>query len=147
MLKIYEHRPDHLTLSVEIAACYIEINNKMLFLQRAHHSKYEPETWGAPAGKLEPNESPLEAAIRELYEETSIAIEPPMIQPIGTLYFEKPGGNYAYHMFKVTLSEEPSVQISPKEHHDYVWATHDELKNMNLMLGAYEALLHYYKQK
>lgn len=147
MLKIYNHRPDHLIIKVEVAACYIEIDNKVLFLQRAHHSKYEPEAWGVPAGKLEPNELPLDAAIRELYEETSIAIGSDMIQPIGTLYIEKPGGSYAYHMFKVTLPEQPTVRISPKEHINYIWATHDELKNMDLMLGAYEALLYYYKQK
>ncbi len=146
MLKIYNHRPDHLTIKVEVAACYIEIDNKILFLQRAHHSKNEPGTWGVPAGKLEPNESPLNAAIRELYEETTIVIKKNMMQPIGTLYIEKPGGAYAYHMFKVTLKEKPSVQISAQEHDDYIWATHDELKNINLIAGAHEALLYYYQK-
>jgi 8-oxo-dGTP pyrophosphatase MutT (NUDIX family) len=107
MLKIYTHKPDHLTISVEVASCYIEIDNKTLFLQRTHNSKYEPKAWGVPAGKIEPNESPLDAAIRELHEETAIVIEKSMIQPIGTLYIEKPGGAYAYHMFKVTLQEQP----------------------------------------
>ncbi|MFA6065867.1 MAG: NUDIX hydrolase [Candidatus Babeliaceae bacterium] len=146
MIKIYECKPENFITQVEIGACYIEINGTLLLLQRTRGKK-EAETWGVPAGKLELNETPLQGALRELYEETGISIESQNdVEDCGTLYISKPEVDYAYHMFKITLHEMPIVQISLAEHQDYAWATHEEIKNMNLMGGAYDALLYYYRK-
>lgn len=146
MIKLYEHKPEDFNCAVEIAACYIEIDGKILLLQRADGKK-EPATWGVPAGKLEKSETPVQAALRELFEETGIShILSEDITFFGTLYIAKPEVDYAYHMFKIMLHEMPVVSISLQEHQDYAWATHDEMKRMDLMGGAYDALLYYYKQ-
>lgn len=146
MVKVYEQMPIGFNAQVEVAACYIEIDGKLLLLQRAS-GKREAETWGVPAGKLETNEMPQQAALRELHEETGILIESDaMVTSYSTLYMSKPDVHYAYHMFKITLKDVPPVTISLAEHKDYAWVAYEQIKNMPLIAGAYEALL-YYRQR
>ena len=51
-LEVHQVPPEGFTPQVQVAACYIEINNKLLLLQRAQ-GKLEAGKWGVPAGKLE----------------------------------------------------------------------------------------------
>ena len=55
------------------AAVIIEQNNKLLLLQRAH----EPwaGSWMIPAGYVEADEDPKDAAKREVFEETGLDVE------------------------------------------------------------------------
>ena len=43
-----------------------------LLIQRQSNAKYWPLYWGFPGGKVEENETPLEAAIRETMEEIGV---------------------------------------------------------------------------
>jgi ADP-ribose pyrophosphatase YjhB (NUDIX family) len=72
------------------AAVLIEQENKLLLLQRAH----EPwvGSWMIPAGYVEADEDPKDAAKREVYEETSLDVE--LGDLIKTYYFDDdPRGN------------------------------------------------------
>lgn len=139
-MEIYKTPPQGFTAQVEIAACYLEIDNKLLLLQRAH-GKFEPGKWGVPAGKLERHETAQEAAKRELFEETGISSS--QIQYINSLYMRTPAMDYIYHTFKVPLDQMPEVQLSD-EHLDYRWASATDRETMALMSGAEEALQSYY---
>lgn len=139
-MKIYETPPQGFTAQVEIAACYLEIDHKLLLLQRAH-GKFEPGKWGVPAGKLERHETAEEAAKRELFEETGISSS--QIQYINSLYMRKPEMDYIYHLFKVPLDQMPEVHLS-EEHLDYRWVSATDRETMPLMAGAEEALQNYY---
>jgi 8-oxo-dGTP diphosphatase len=46
--------------------------NDVLLLQRAMHKKLWPGLYNAPGGHVEPGETPIEAAARELTEETGL---------------------------------------------------------------------------
>ena len=141
-IEIHENKPEGFTPHVQVAACYIEIDHKILLLQRAF-GKLEPEKWGVPAGKLEKNETPKEAAQRELFEETGISLQDPMqIQDLGSLYIRKPEIDYVYHLFKVHLDQMPDIYLSD-EHLSYKWASSKDLEEMPLMAGAKEALERY----
>lgn len=141
-LEVHEIAPSDFTPRVQVAACYLEINNKLLLLQRAQ-GKLEPGKWGVPAGKLENNESPENAAKRELMEETGISLEnPSRIQRLNSLYIRKPEVDYVYHVFKVQLDRIPEIHLSD-EHQDYIWATSKDIETIALMDGAKEALQHY----
>jgi len=53
------------------AVAILAINEKEeILLERQYRSALKESTWEIPAGKLEPNESPLKCAQRELLEET-----------------------------------------------------------------------------
>lgn len=141
-LEVHEIAPSDFTPQVQVAACYLEINNKLLLLQRAQ-GKLEPGKWGVPAGKLENNETPENAAKRELLEETGIFLEnPSRIQRLNSLYIRKPEVDYVYHVFKVQLDRIPEIHLSD-EHQSYTWATSKDIETIALMDGAKEALQHY----
>lgn len=141
-LEVHEIAPAGFTPQVQVAACYLEINNKLLLLQRAP-GKLEPGKWGVPAGKLENNETPENAAKRELLEETGISFEnPSRIQRLKSLYIRKPEVDYVYHVFKVQLDQTPKIHLSD-EHQSYTWATSKDIEKIALMDGAREALQHY----
>ena len=99
-------------------------------------------TWkmGSACRKTGRNETPQEAAVRELFEETGIVLESPsQIQRLHSLYMRKPEVEYVYHLFKVNLDQIPMVCIS-KEHQSYTWATLGDLESLPLMDGAEGAL-------
>ena len=141
-LEVHEREPEGFTPQVQVAACYLEIDNKLLLLQRAF-GKLEPEKWTVPAGKLEGNETPENAAKRELFEETGISLKSSsQIQHLNSLYIRKPEIDYVYHLFKVPLDQIPDVHLSD-EHQSYKWVTSKDLEEMPLMDGAKETLQHY----
>lgn len=141
-VEIHKTAPIEFAPKVEVAACYLEIQGKLLILQRA--GNLETGKWGVPAGKLEKNESPLQAAIRELFEETGISSsEVSQIQDLGMLYMRKPEIDYTYHMFAFHLNEMPKVSLSAREHQNFTWASQEDLERIPLMAGAKEALDHY----
>lgn len=142
--KISEIPPENFKPRVAVAACYVEVDGKILLMKRSPGS-VEEKTWGVAAGKVEAGETPLQGAIRELFEETGITISPSQIEEIGTLYMQKPRGDYTYYMFHVPLSEIPTIHLS-KEHTEYVWAGPKERETLDLVGGGKESL-HYYARK
>lgn len=139
MIEVFEIRPEGFVPKVEVAACYVEIDGRILLLQVGDH-KSEPGKWGVPAGKKESGETIENTAQRELFEETGILVSSSaQVEHVGALYLRKPEVDYIYHMFRVRLHEMPAVQLSA-EHQGYVWASAQEVDQMPLMAGAKEAL-------
>ena len=112
-IEICEKKPENFNAKVQVAACHIEVDGKLLLLQRAY-DKSEGGNWGVPAGKLEEDESPEQAACRELFEETGIKIDPiAQLQALGELYIRKPDVDYIYHIFKILLNDKPKIIQHP----------------------------------
>lgn len=144
-IKIYDKEPEGFSCKVEVAAIYVQRGDKILFLQIAEN-KMEKGSWGVPAGKLESQEDPLDAAKRELFEETGIVTESSNLQPLGKLYFCRPEMHYIYHLFGLQLNKDPSVFLS-REHCSHAWVSKEEALALPLMVGAMEALEAYFKKR
>lgn len=138
LAEVFEIKPEDFQPKTQVSACYLEVEADLLLLQCAA-SKKEAGSWGVPAGKVNPNELPDEAAKRELFEETGICIQNADLHHLTTLYIRKPDIDYVYHLFQVSLKEKPVIQLS-QEHPAYLWASRNDLKTLPLMAGAGQAL-------
>lgn len=130
--------------TVSVSACYCQYQEKVLFLKRAESSS-QANTWGVPAGKLEQNEEPLSAVIREVLEETGITLSEKNVSFIKTIHIRYPQNDFVYHMFYYKFPELPSICLNPNEHQESAWLSFDEVHKHPIMLGGLEAF-EYYKQ-
>jgi len=88
------------------------------------------KNWDFPKGRLEPGESELDAARREVAEETGLA---GLAYPFGDEYKETvpyAGNKVARYYLAQTDVEKIELPVSPElgrpEHHEYRWVSFDE---------------------
>ncbi|GMV98745.1 MAG: hypothetical protein AMXMBFR83_30930 [Phycisphaerae bacterium] len=68
--------------------------------------------WEFPGGKMEPGETPEQAAVRETAEETGLRIEP--VEVMGQLWSSAAGGNVTLHLVRCrTVDVEQAVPRDP----------------------------------
>lgn len=129
--------PKNFKPKFEIVSCYVEYDGKILLLHR-HKEKSQGEKWGVPAGKMEKGEGVAEAMVREVREETGIAIDSSKLEYLNKVFVRYPDYDFVYHMFRTKLSSGYPVKLSPKEHQNFCWLTPKEALKMNLVddLGA-----------
>jgi mutator protein MutT len=88
-----------------------------LIMLRPALARWAPLTWGFPGGKIEPGESPAQAAARETHEETQLTVT--NLKPIS---LDLPQPVYAFY----TSSYTGSVTID-YEHDDWVWVSRETI--------------------
>lgn len=137
---VFTSPPENFHPKVDVAACFIKVGDKFLFL-KGLTSKAHGETWGIPGGKCEKGETALEAIIREVLEETGIALQSSKIRDCKVVYFRHPTIDFTYHMFEYTLESSPKVQIQKDEHSDFRFLTLQEaLESLPLIPGEAECI-------
>ena len=52
----------------------LDTQDRALLLKRHKSSRFAPEKWGFPGGKIESDETPAQAALRETKEETDLTV-------------------------------------------------------------------------
>jgi mutator protein MutT len=131
---VYLTQPENFQMKIEVSACFLEYENKILLLHRQDHTS-EGNLWGIPGGKVEKHETPFEAILRELLEEISLEISTQSLSYLGKVYIKFPTYDFIYHMFKCKLTDRPDkMQISFDEHKGFTWVTPEDALKMNLML-------------
>jgi 8-oxo-dGTP pyrophosphatase MutT (NUDIX family) len=111
-----------------VAAVVVILNKRdeVLILKRPHWIDWSPDKWALPGGKIEENETPLTAAIRETKEETTLDVRKLKIinlildNPIAPYYTRHYTGN---------------VQID-FEHTDWTWASRADIETYDLAPGV-----------
>lgn len=64
-----------------VACALVDADNRILIAQRPPGKKLEG-LWEFPGGKIDPDERPEDALIRELHEELSISVKAPCLAPL-----------------------------------------------------------------
>ena len=105
--------------------------DEVLLLNRTHPANF----WQSITGSLEWGEAPLQAAIRELFEETGIQSSGLKdchqtnrfpILPEWRERFAPEVNENVEHVFKLELKDKCEIKIHPEEHSEYIWMSKQE---------------------
>ncbi|MBU2637983.1 MAG: NUDIX hydrolase [Nanoarchaeota archaeon] len=142
---IYKDIPENFNPRHEAVGCFCQLEGKMLLLLRQDWLP-EGNKWGAPGGKIDPEDkTPVYAARRELWEETGILLPEDNFIPFCKFYVRYPDYDFTYEMFSIELEKPEAVIVTPKEHKGFYWARpHTSLK-MRLVLGMDECIRQFYR--
>ncbi len=135
---------DRFTPTNEVSTCCIVCNEQILLLKR-NNSGTAGGKWCMPGGKLEKNETPMQAVIREVTEETGIILLPEEVNFFQTICIRAlaPQKDYVLHLFKAVFpNTQPSQYnvVLNQEHTDFLWANLISAKELNLVAGSNEIL-------
>jgi 8-oxo-dGTP diphosphatase len=126
--------------TLRTVGCFIQYEGKFIILYR-HPNKPQGDTWGLPAGKVDPGESDKEAMLREVKEETGYAASPTDLEFLGEQVFHFSDLELVFPTFRIRLREPWQVTYSPLEHQAYRWVSAEECYAMpNLIEGFHELL-------
>lgn len=136
---IYKEMPADFTPNLIAASCYCEFEHKILLMKRNSH-KPLGNAWGVPAGKLEGNETPQIALIREIYEEIGLRIEETQLIALPIIYVRRSTADVILHRFRLVFTTLPPLKLNLEEHSEIQWFTIDEALNLSPITGAVKAL-------
>jgi 8-oxo-dGTP diphosphatase len=109
---------------IRVLAAVIQQDDRYLVCQRPQHKRHGG-LWEFPGGKLEPGETLLEAAQRELAEElgvTALSVSEPLFA------IADPGSVFVIEFVPTTISGTPQCL----EHSQLAWAPLEELPKLEL---------------
>ena len=120
---------------IEIASCIIFNDDHELLLLQRHSDDLGGGQWGTPGGRLEPGEDAKTAIVREVFEETSLTLEP--VNELGTHEIAMPFGTVRMTSFKAHVPNGVQIITDPDEHHGFTWLPLAELLTKeNILWGV-----------
>ncbi len=118
-------------MNVVVVGGIIEKEGKYL-LVRENEGRWKG-TWNLPAGCLEKDESVVEGACREVFEETGCVVKAVgLVDILNRIYDDM---NILNFLFDMKLENE-NIQFDGKEISDVGWFTYDEIVSMRDKLRA-----------
>ncbi len=120
--------------------CFIEYDGKFLILHR-DASAPQGNTWGLPAGKVDPGETDVEAVIREIWEETGFRPAPSQLELLDNYEYHFPDLELTFPTFCIKLQQPLAIQHNPREHQTFKWVTGEECYAMPDLIEGFHDLL------
>ena len=109
-------------------ACFPKGCDRPLFLllKRAENETIYPNVWQAVTGWIEPGETALETALRELKEETGLVPKKSWTVPYITSFFDvKKDEIHLSPVFGFLVDEDAEIKLS-EEHCAFEWLTYED---------------------
>ena len=132
-----------MTRSTKIITCFLKSNDKILILKRSEKVKSMKGLWAGISGIIENNESPLQRAKIEIFEEVGIEDnEINLIKESNEIRIMSPQyENHEWEVYPFLFSvNNPKIKLN-WENSDYKWIKADEIKNFQTVPSLEKVLL------
>ena len=114
---------------VYVAACVLVDRDGRVLLAQRPAGKKLAGLWEFPGGKIERDETPEEALVRELHEELSIDTQTSCLSPLTFVSHRYDD----FHLFMpVFVCRVWKGHVVPKENQNFSWCYPKDLKNYNM---------------
>ena len=123
-------------MGIIVVGGVIKKNNKYLLVQEGQESCRGK--WNIPAGRLDPNESVLDGAKREIYEECGYNVELTGIAHISNRVMKD---NEFIGIIFQTEIKNGSIKYDKEEILDVKWFTYEEILNMKDELRSFDWMI------
>ena len=123
------------TMPKGAAVVIFDEEGRVLILLRPKTVSWGAGKWALPGGHIEEDESPMMAAVREVREETTLAIPNPQ-------QFHVSNNGEVVYFVSDSFTGEVEIDF---EHDDFAWARPEDLTNYN-KVPALEELIHRAKE-
>lgn len=120
--------------TIHVVAAIIREGEKLFATQRGY-GEYK-DKWEFPGGKVEENETPEDALIREIKEELEADIA--ITDYLMTVEYDYPSFHLSMDCFVATLKEGSSLRL--KEHEAARWLGPDELDSVDWLPADLEVM-------
>ncbi|MDD3647378.1 MAG: NUDIX hydrolase [Candidatus Dojkabacteria bacterium] len=115
---------------------------KVLLVRHTKNASHLTGTYGLPAGKVEPGETIIAAAIREVREETGLQVDKKNISRLPTSYCAiiKQKDMQKRMIYIVYYANEFAGQIKDSQENEPEWIEIDKLDSINLLPNVHDAI-------
>jgi dATP pyrophosphohydrolase len=118
----------------------VQSKPRFLILKRAVNEELYPNIWQIVTGTIKDKESALDAALRELNEETGLPVKRCWTVPYVDSYFDRSKNTVQLApVFAVEVDGAAKLKLS-SEHQDFKWLAYREAKNKLVWPGQRQAL-------
>jgi 8-oxo-dGTP pyrophosphatase MutT (NUDIX family) len=113
------------------------VNGKILMLRRPDTAPSFPGIWSLVAGKIEKDERPEDAAVREIFEETGLRVRPPSASLDPILVRE---GDVIWNVYPFLFVHDSADVRLNCENSEYRWVLPNEIEDMKAVTSTYAAV-------
>ena len=116
---------------MKVVGCFLEYDGKFVLLRR-HSHKPDGNSWGLPAGKVDPGESDETAMLRELFEETGYQAHSSQLEFLDEHRFFMPSGTTNdFASYRVVLDAPHDIVLEENSHSNFKWVSPKEAYAMD----------------
>lgn len=115
-------------------------DGKVLVLKRSDKDDHKPGVWETVGGGMDKEESPQEALLREISEETGLVVS--VGSPFNVFTFKKETGEFKVGITFLCQYVSGDVTLSD-EHTEYAWIEPKEFSEMRSVSSLYEEIARY----
>ena len=116
--------------------CYVKKDNQYLMLHRVKkENDFHQGLWVGLGGKFEPEESPEDCVIREVYEESGLKIKNPKLR--GILTFPNDFGHEDWYVFLFVAEEFTGELLAESKEGELRWVDEKEIDSLPMHEGDY----------
>jgi len=117
-------------LTIPRALCFVQHGNNVLLMKRAAHRRVFPNCYNGVGGHIERDESPYQAIVREIEEETGLTVENVRLRGIHNI---DAGGESGIIMFVFTAQSQTANFIDPGDEGTLHWIASEDVLSLDLV--------------